>query len=679
MELLAPAGSPEALASAVQGGADAVYIGGERFSARKNAQNFSRQEIEDAVRFCHLHGVKLHVAANILVKPDETDDFLEYMGFLNDAGVDAVIVQDIGMAHAVRNMYPDLPLHASTQMTAASISSVKYLEEMGFSRIVLARELSRKQISDICRAATAEIEVFVHGAICMCYSGQCLMSSVIGQRSGNRGMCAQPCRLPYRYFRGGKKLKEGYLLSPKDMSLIDSLGNLEKCGVTSLKIEGRLKRPEYVSEVVSVYRKYFDNPGRVSAEDKEILGNTFSRSGFTDGYFRGNVGAHMMSYQTPGNTAECLIKSNNVPDISRRIYVDIYCKMCKGEKLYIKMNTENGICAECESTEKAEGAINKPITEERLAQQLSKFGKSVFEVRDIRIDMEENLNIAIKEINECRRAATKELEEKILCIPKRERGKPVKLCPAGKKKELVLTAQVHTPEQLRACEEEGIKVIYIPYGLVGKTKNIDCRYAVILPEICDSDEVYEIPEEYGVLISNAGQELMYKNHKKYGGLRLNVFNSYSAQKFDGYESVALSPELNMKELGRIIPKTAAEAVGYGKIPLMIMKNCPVRAIEGKCAKNGGAVLRDRKNEEFDFACDGACHSMLLNSKKIYMADKIKDFEKTAVSRIRLIFCEEDYGETRRIIGEYKKGLAGKSVEKPPENSFTRCHFYRGVQ
>ena len=211
MELLAPAGSFESVIAAVQSGANAIYIGGKEFSARRSAENFTREDIKEVVRYCHLRGVDVHVAANILIKPDVVDDFIDYLGFLNEADVDAVIIQDIGMAKVVRKIYPDLALHASTQMTVASLSAVKYLEKFGFSRVVLARELSKEQIKYICDNSDIEIEVFVHGAICMCYSGQCLMSSIIGARSGNRGMCAQPCRLNYKLMEAGKNVKNGYL------------------------------------------------------------------------------------------------------------------------------------------------------------------------------------------------------------------------------------------------------------------------------------------------------------------------------------------------------------------------------------------------------------------------------------------------------------------------------------
>lgn len=680
MELLAPAGSKEAVIAAVQSGADAVYIGGKQFSARRSAENFSNEDIEWAVKYCHLRGVDVHVAANILVKPGEVDDFTEYIGFLNDSGVDAVIIQDIGMAKLVKKIYPDLPVHASTQMTASSLAAVKYFEEAGFSRVVLARELSLNQIKYICDNSGIEIEVFVHGAICMSYSGQCLMSSIIGARSGNRGMCAQPCRLPYKLLKNNKQLKEGYLLSPKDMCLANHLKDLQKCGVASLKIEGRLKRPEYVAAVAGVYRKYIDTPQKVSGEDMNMLKDVFSRSGFTDGYFKGNIGKDMMSYEIPGNTSA----NNYSKEITesfkgehRKRAVKIECKMCKDKKLYIKI-TDGKHTVETESENLVQKALNKPVDRNRLHEQLSKLGDSVFYAEDIKIVMDEDANIPIKEINAARRNAVEALEEEILKPEPRRRLKIERLNIKKEQVKPKLTAQVFNKEQLEACEDEGIKTIYIPPELIPFAKREDISYVAVLPEICDDDVKYDIPKNFGVLISNVGQEVIYKDYKKYGNTRLNVFNSYSVKAFEGYEALTLSCELNLKEIGRIGGNVPLEVVAYGKIPLMIMKNCPVKAITGKCAKNGGFLLRDRKNEEFKMVCDGSCHSVLLNSKNIYMADKIKDIVSAGITGIRLNFYDESREQIKNTIEQYKKALSGKTVETPAENSFTRAHFYRGV-
>ena len=683
MELLAPAGSFDAAVAAVQAGADAIYIGGKNFSARRGAKNFTDEEIAELVKYCHLHGTDVHVAANILVKPSEEEEFIRYVGFLNSLGIDALIIQDIGMAKIIREIYPDLPLHASTQMTAASLSHVKYLEDMGFSRVVLARELSKEEILYICKNSKIEIEAFVHGAICMSYSGQCLMSSIIGARSGNRGMCAQPCRLPYTFKKDGKVLKEGYILSPKDMSLVENIKDLAECGVSSLKIEGRLKRPEYVASVVGVYRKYIDTLEIVTDEDKKILKNSFSRSGFTNGYFTGKTGSKMMSYKIPGNTSQNFFSKEiqelcNSGKDTRKRRVKIECVMRKGKKLYIKITDKEGFSAEAESDVLVEEAINKPMDEERLKEQLSKLGASVFLADSIKVELDGGITIAVKEINATRRKAVERLTEEILKRPKRRKFEYIKDNFKREYKKPELTAQVTTEEQLKTAESLGIKVIYIPKGLIEKAKNPEIFYVVILPEICDSDLVWDIPSEFGVLISNPGQEILYKNHKKYGGTRLNVANSATADVFSHYESVDVSLELNLHEIKNVNTKASKEVMVYGKIPLMIMKNCPVKAISGECSYNKNFTLEDRKKEEFSFSCDGACHSILLNSKNIYMADKLKDITDAGIERLKLVFRDESKEETRKIIKEYKSALLGEKVSSPKENTFTRGHFYRGV-
>lgn len=304
-ELLAPAGSMESLKAAVNNGCDAVYLGGKLFSARQFAGNFSLEELEEACNYCHLRGVKVYVTINTLYKVEELKELLDFVGKLYKMGVDALIIQDSGAAKIIRENYPELPLHASTQMTANSLEDVRYWESLGFSKIVLSRELSLEEISEITQQTEAEIETFIHGALCVCYSGQCLMSSILGGRSGNRGRCAQTCRLPYTLYKGADKLQEGYLLSPKDIQTVTILPQLIEAGIASLKIEGRMKNPEYVAGVTGIYRKYidlyFDDPEhyQVSSEDIKSLTQLFNRGGFTEGYYTSAGGKDMMSLERP--------------------------------------------------------------------------------------------------------------------------------------------------------------------------------------------------------------------------------------------------------------------------------------------------------------------------------------------------------------------------------------------
>lgn len=304
-ELLSPAGSMDSLKAAVNSGCDAVYLGGKQFSARQYAGNFDLQELENACDYCHLRGVKVYVTVNTLYKDEELKGFLEYIKHLYEMGVDALIMQDAGAAKLVKEHFPDFPLHASTQMTCNSLADVKYWESQGFDKIVLSRELSVEEIKHITENVETEIETFVHGALCVCYSGQCIMSSILGGRSGNRGRCAQTCRLPYTLYKGYDNIEEGYLLSPKDVMTVNILPQLIEAGIASLKIEGRMKSPEYVAGVTGIYRKYidkyFEDPENyeVDLADVKALNQLFNRGGFTDGYYTSFAGRNMMSIERP--------------------------------------------------------------------------------------------------------------------------------------------------------------------------------------------------------------------------------------------------------------------------------------------------------------------------------------------------------------------------------------------
>ncbi len=304
IELLSPAGSMESVYAAVNNGCNAVYIGGKHFSARQYANNFSPEEMEQVCDYCHVRGVKVYVTVNILYKQKEIPALLKYIKQLYEMGVDALILQDIGAAKVIQKYFP-IPLHASTQLTSNNLQDIDFLYQQGFSKIVLSRELSLEEVKYIAQNTEAEIEVFVHGALCVCYSGQCIMSSMLGGRSGNRGRCAQTCRLPYTLYQGYDKIEQGHLLSPKDMQTITILPQIIESGVASLKIEGRMKNPEYVAGVTQIYRKYLDlyanSPENyeVDTKDLKILMQLFNRGGFTEGYYQTNAGRDMMSIERP--------------------------------------------------------------------------------------------------------------------------------------------------------------------------------------------------------------------------------------------------------------------------------------------------------------------------------------------------------------------------------------------
>ena len=339
IELLAPVGSFEALKAAVQNGADAVYLGGKDFSARASANNFDREELQEAVKYCHTRGVKLFITVNTLIKQNEVEDFIEYIKFLYDIDIDAVIVQDIGMAMLIKRELPDFEIHASTQMAAHSLEDVEYLKSIGFDRVVLARELSAPEIKEICSKVKVDIEVFVHGALCVCYSGQCLMSSMIGNRSGNRGRCAQPCRQKYELIdvETGETVNTNgeYLLSPRDLNTIEEIGEVIDAGVLSLKIEGRMKRPEYVATVVSAYRHAADNyiaTGKtgVTTEDMNELYTIFNRK-FTRGYILGEKGIDIMNSEKPNNRGLYIGKVVDFNKKRKRLKIKLENTLKKGD------------------------------------------------------------------------------------------------------------------------------------------------------------------------------------------------------------------------------------------------------------------------------------------------------------------------------------------------------------
>lgn len=687
IELLAPAGSPAALRAAVQSGADAVYLGIDTFGARQSAENFSLDELPKWIDYCHLYGVDVHVTVNTLIKNNELSKLSECVKRLNNAHADALIIQDLGAAEIIKNTVPDMTLHASTQMTVTSLEGVKYLENMGFSRVVLARELSKNEIEYICKNAQAEIEVFVHGAICMCYSGQCLMSSILGGRSGNRGRCAQPCRLPYELMEKGQCAGRGYILSPKDMSLINELGTLNEAGVKSLKIEGRLKRAEYVSAVVGIYRKYIDNPKEVTAQDMQELKDAFSRTGFTDGYFKGQLGKAMMSHKISGNssdnkfTADAVLRTLENAN-ARKIPVNIVGTLKEGAPLEVVMYDNDGNCFDAVGTLNSETAVNKPLDKTRFKEQLLKLGSTPFEAVSAEVYTDSGITIPVKEINAVRRTAVDGLIKKRI---ERHTGRicDSELFTAHERKEndIILTAEVSSEEQLEAAIQAGIKRVYAPARimnkrLVGMAQSNRTELVEKASEIFSGQEI----TSDAVLVSSSAAVYKYAEKRLYGDFRLNVFNSRTAEHFSKLQGITLSPELNLHEIRDILKYTTAqtEIIGYGHLPLMIMKNCPVRAM-GKCQKGRQIyTLRDRKNEEFPIICSDDCRSVLLNSKPLFTADKITDLTDLKINSIRLIFTVEKFSQCGKIIDVYKRAMKGEKIEPMRENTFTRGHLYRGV-
>ncbi len=660
-ELLSPAGGPEALHAAVSAGADSVYLGGAAFNARQSAVNFDNEALKNAVDYCHLRGVKVYVTVNTLTNDREMEKMAEYLRFLSEIGTDAVIVQDLGVARLTREIVPELPLNASTQMTVYDKEGALLLQELGFKRVVLARELSETEIAKIRDSVDIEIEVFVHGAICVCYSGQCLMSSFIGGRSGNRGACAQPCRLKYSIDG-----KNGYLLSPKDMGLIKHLDRLKKIGVNSLKIEGRMKGAEYVGTVVSIYRKYLDSGKNVTSEDYGALERVFFRGGLTDGYFTGKRSG-MMCHTKPDNPY-LKQKKFEIQNFEKKRTADFTARITLGEPVSVTAKS-GGCTVTYKGTVPAETAVTKPLENDRVTAQLSKLGQTVFTPGCITAEIEQGVTIPISELNAARRGAVMLLEQEITKSYRRE-NRYIKPSAPKKRSAQSFELSVYASTREQAQQFYDVKRLYVPIDIY------DGHGIAVLPRF-NGGNVREIVSEKGckkVLVRTLGQINALKNTgiEIYADYTLNAFNSYAADMLEslGVDAITLSPELTLAQIRSLKSPVPLESIIYGYIPLMITKNCLIKPAVG-CKKKGGAVLSDRTGTKFKIACADGCRNEIFNSLPVVMSDKMSAIRQSGLSFGRLMFTDEKPSLCREIYENYKNGTRFC-------DSFTRGKFYKGV-
>lgn len=416
VELLAPAGNYETFLGAIKAGADAVYLAGQRFGARAYAGNFSEEELLRALDYAHLFGKRIYLTLNTLVKEKEFDDIYDFLKPLNDAGLDGIIVQDVGVMKYVRETFKDIPLHISTQAFVTGPESARFFKKLGAVRVVPARELSLEEIIDI-KNIGIEVETFIHGAMCYSYSGQCLFSSVVGGRSGNRGRCAGPCRLPYGFSIDGKACFKGenYPISLKDLCTIYDLDKLIAAGIDSFKIEGRMKKPEYAAGVVSIYRKYIDkyyeNPGAaytVSKEDDRLLHSLYIRSEVMDGYYFRHNGKEMISMDSPAytETGEAVLLDIKAKYLDKpmKLPVDMSARCHVGEPLSLTVTYKDTVITE-KSQVLIEESQNRPATKEDILKNLTKLGNTDFTAGNVEIELGDNCFVPVKVINDLRRLA----------------------------------------------------------------------------------------------------------------------------------------------------------------------------------------------------------------------------------------------------------------------------------
>ncbi|MBO4218806.1 MAG: U32 family peptidase [Erysipelotrichaceae bacterium] len=667
IEVLSPVGSGEALTAAVRAGADAVYLGARSFSARRNATNFDYQELIEGINYAHLYNVKVYLTVNIEVKDSEMAEVTELLRFLNEHGVDGIIVQDLGIASLIHESFPDLPLHGSTQMSVHHGSALPLLAKLGYKRIVTAREMSREELREFCRKAGEygiEVEHFVHGALCMCVSGQCLLSSLIGQRSGNRGLCAQPCRLPFAAPGG-----TGHDLSLKDLSLFDYVREMEEMGVVSLKIEGRMKRPEYVALATYCCRQAVDG----QPYDVDLLRGVFSRSGFTSGYYLGELGRQMFGIRTEEDEKASRESFNRIHELYRQERQEV------ADDLKVEIKKDQPVTVSAGqvtvSGEIPLPAQSRPTTLQDAYDSLSRLGNTPYYAEKVEGEVEDGLFVRASSLNQLRRMLVEKLSEEAIRLPQR-RENPVTMPDQNAGHSLKKTyVRLFSPRQMPTVSTYDGLIIPISMEVPQTDKEIiveiprwifnekyiserlaDYRQKGIAKAYCNSlSAVY--------LAQQAGLQVM-------GGSFLNITNSRSVSVLESLDvsECTLSCELSLKEISQLKSRINTGIISYGYLPLMLVRNCPLKNGRqcSQCDHKG--YLTDRTAARFPVRCSFEM-SELFNSTPIYLADRQDDIGN--VDYQILYFTIESPEEVDRIISAYHDGIPGSG-------NYTRGLYYRSV-
>ncbi len=681
-ELLAPAGTIECAKIAVNCGADAIYFAGKTFGARQNAGNFSDDEIFDISDYCHLRKVRTYVTVNTLCFDREYKELEKFIKTLTKAGTDGVIVQDLGVLDFIKNISPDIELHGSTQMTVHSAEGVKRLEKLGVSRVVLARELSFEEISSITKSVSAETEVFIHGAMCMSYSGQCLMSSVIGGRSGNRGRCAQPCRLEFS--KKGENPK--HYLSLKDMSYAEHIKELKDTGVASLKIEGRMKGPDYVASVVSAYRRLIDEDRAPTPSELNDLNSVFFRGGLTDGYYTGKTGKTMFAFFKPDNPyLRNTVKPTFPDNIQTEVSASAEFKI--GELPRLSLNLGN-TSVTVTGNEVIDLAKSKPTDKEQLKAQLEKSGGTAFNIVSTQINADDSIFMPISKLNELRRRGISALEAEILrpFNSKRFISKRFDYSPKTNHK-IAFSCSVLNYEQYEALQDSDFEYIYMPLNVVLENKGKltgDRERIVISPPVIIREKERAVQKEKMTTLLNCGFDKaeihlldtidICKGFRLFSGHRLNIASSHACSEAEklGMESICLSPELNLAQIRDISRFFETEIIAYGKIPLMLCENCIGKNMD-MCKCDGTFRFADRTGASFSVAKDGtSCRSVVLNSVPLFAGDKTDELLSSRANRFRLIFTTETCDICKKIADCYINGKNYNIKE------FTRLQLFKST-
>ncbi len=692
LELLSPAGSPEAVIAAVQNGADAVYLGMGDFNARRGAKNFTNEEFEKAVTYCRVRGCKVYVTLNTLVNDREIGAAVDAARLASECGADGIIIQDLGLISAIRRALPDIPLHASTQMSIHNLAGVQAAAEMGLTRAVLARELSLEEIAYITKNAPIETEIFVHGALCFCHSGQCYMSSLIGRRSGNRGMCAQPCRMQYSL--GGRM--DDYPMSLKDNCLVDRLREIEEAGVACIKIEGRMKRPEYTAIVTGIYSKALREHRQPTPEEMTMLTKAFSRQGFTQGYFNGDKKDMFGVRGEPEEGTEKIFtvaRRAYADGELRRVPVHFYTVAEKGERIKAIAFDDDGHKAVTYGPV-PEKAKRQGLTDGYLVEQMFKTGGTPYNCVENKAKTDPGLYLAAAEINELRRKLISELSAQRSAPPTRrslDLPTPPKNVPTVADPKLII--QVRTAEQLtKELADLRPAYIYVPAMIMAAEPKLVLPFVekgsvpvAVLPRIVNDAQMKEVYAtlqklfDYGVneaLVGNLGQVVMARRAgmKLRGDFGLNAFNSYTLEMLNemGFLSATASFELRIAQIKDMAKPLDTELIVYGRLPLMVSDQCIIKESAGRCACQTPAQMADRMGSVFPVVKEYGCRNVVYNAHKLYLADKKEDLYSAGLWGLRMMFTTE----SARECVEVAKGHMGLSDYKP--NVLTRGLYYRGV-
>lgn len=686
-EILAPCGSYESLAAAVRLGADAVYVGSKAFSARQNAKNFNKDELYAAVCECHRHGVKIYQAINTVILDSQISELLNELRFACEIGIDGLITQDLSLITLVRQLCPEMPIHASTQMTLHTENGVLWAKEHGFCRVVVSREVSKQVLSELCRL-DIEIESFVHGALCMSVSGECYLSAMIGSRSANRGLCAGACRLPF----SAENNKNEYALSLKDMSYIEHLSELKSMGVSSFKIEGRMKRPEYTAACVNECKKVLEG----NSPDMKLLKSVFSRSGFTDGYLTLHHGKNMFGVREK----EDVVSANDVLPKLRELYkneakkykIDFYIEIYLDRPIILTAKADG--CKAVIKGEVPQKAINRPIDFDYVSKQLSKLGGSQYEIGKLICNIDNDVMVSASLLNKLRRDAVSELD-KLIC----RKNTDLIYFDYEKSKEIVSNIKslpvktVNNPKirislsdisVLNKIDLSDIESVVIPMSeaLINKKfidKKVHDKICISLPRYMHDEQKviddikslkaqgffkYEAANLAHLKILN---DLKLEIHT---GFEFNITNSLALDvlKNCNVSDAVVSFELKACEINKLKSPVDIGIISYGRLPLMLCVNCPVKASVG--CKNCNGYLTDRTGRRFKIRCNKELgYYEMLNSDILYMADKLDEFKN--ISFHMLCFDDETGDEINSIIRSYKNHDAYNG-------SFTRGLYFRGI-